>query len=68
MAERDLRVLWEVFDKGDHLENEELARLINSAQSGLCYLRSRGESLAAAKTAMDLSRLEGYRSARRSGL
>lgn len=67
MDERDLRVLWEVFDRGDHIEDTELERLINSAQSGLCYLRSRGENLAAAKTAMDLSRLEGYRDARKRG-
>lgn len=65
--ERDLRVLWAVFERGDHLETGELTRLINSAQSGLCYLRSRGEGLAAAKTAMDLTRLEGYRDARKRG-
>lgn len=64
---RTLADLWDVFDRGDHLTDGDLKVLIASAEAGLRYLRARGERLSAAKTAMDLARLEGYRDARKRG-
>lgn len=66
MSSRDLRKLWETFSRGDHLKTSELKILIRSAEQGMEYLNARGEKLAAAKTAMDLSSLRSYLWARKN--
>jgi hypothetical protein len=60
-----LRGLWKRYDTGDHIKDDELLELINSAQAGFVYLLARDESLAAAKTSMDLRTLQGWLFARR---
>ena len=63
--DKKLKELWCTFERGDHLETWELKRLKKSAEEGLAYLRARGESLAAAKTLMDLNRITDYLHARK---
>jgi len=62
---RSLRELWAIFDKGDHLTDSELGRLIKCAEKGEEYLQARGEWLALKATRFDLNRLRDYRLARR---
>lgn len=65
--DRDIRTLWSVHDHGDHLTTPELRRLVKSAESGLSYLRARGENLAAFKTSMDLHRIQDWIESRARG-
>ena len=58
--EQALRQLWEIFDRGDKLTDEELHCLLKSAEAGHQYLVSRGERLAAAKTALDMATIRNY--------
>ena len=61
-----MKGLWAIFDRGDHLSDADLKLLIKSAQEGEAYLRARGEYLAAAKTTLDLHRLQDYLGSRKN--
>lgn len=62
--ERALRELWGVYDRGDHLTDSEVARLLESAEQGVNYLQARGERLAAKTTLIDISTLKSFQQAR----
>jgi len=60
------KVAWEKFDRGDHLDNDELHALIKSVRAGIAFLEARGETGGVLfKARLNLNDLEGYQRAAR---
>lgn len=59
--------MWERFDSGAPLSDEDLDLLIESAKQGLEFLKTRGEQLLRFKVTCDLEALERIKGARAGG-
>jgi len=62
---KTLKDLWGVFDQGDPLSDDDLARLIENVEAGIAFFEARGETGGVLfKARFDLERLKDFQRAR----
>jgi len=55
-----LKTLWQMFDRGDPLTDDDLETLRVNAVEGLRYLQARGDNLTSFKTISDLEKIRSF--------